>query len=142
MHNLTPLSGFLGGALIGLAAALLMVLTGRIAGISGIFGGLIAPGAGDRGWRIAFVAGLIAAPLLASFFTNSSLPSPAMPASMVMIAVAGLLVGIGSRMGGGCTSGHGVCGIARFSARSLIATAIFMAAAIATVAVVRHVIGG
>lgn len=142
MHNLTPLSGLLGGALIGLAAALLMVLTGRIAGISGIFGGLIAPGAGDRGWRIAFVAGLIAAPLLASFFTNASLPSPAMPASMLVIAVAGLLVGIGSRMGGGCTSGHGVCGIARFSARSLIATAIFMAAAIATVAVVRHVIGG
>lgn len=142
MHNLTPLSGFLGGALIGLAAALLMVLTGRIAGISGIFGGLIAPGAGDRGWRIAFVAGLIAAPLLASFFTNASLPSPAMPASMIVIAVAGLLVGIGSRMGGGCTSGHGVCGIARFSARSLIATAIFMAAAIPTVAVVRRVIGG
>lgn len=142
MHNLTPLSGLLGGALIGLAAALLMVLTGRIAGISGIFGGLIAPGAGDRGWRIAFVAGLIAAPLLASFFTNASLPSPAMPASMIVIAVAGLLVGIGSRMGGGCTSGHGVCGIARFSARSLIATAIFMAAAIATVAVVRRVIGG
>lgn len=142
MHNFTPLSGLLGGALIGLAAALLMVLTGRIAGISGIFGGLIAPGAGDRGWRIAFVAGLIAAPLLAAFFTNASLTSPAMPASMIVIAVAGLLVGIGSRMGGGCTSGHGVCGIARFSARSLIATAIFMAAAIATVAVVRHVIGG
>jgi uncharacterized membrane protein YedE/YeeE len=130
MHNFTPLSGLLGGALIGLAAALLMVLTGRI------------PGAGDRGWRIAFVAGLIAAPLLAAFFTNASLTSPAMPASMIVIAVAGLLVGIGSRMGGGCTSGHGVCGIARFSARSLIATAIFMAAAIATVAVVRHVIGG
>lgn len=142
MHNLTPLSGFLGGALIGLSAALLMLLMGRIAGISGIFGGLLAPNASDRGWRVAFIAGLIAAPLLASFFSGAALPSPTMPASMIVIVVAGLLVGIGSRMGGGCTSGHGVCGIARFSARSLIATAIFMAAAIATVAIARHVIGG
>lgn len=142
MHNLTPLSGLLGGALIGFAAALLMLLTGRIAGISGIFGGLLAPNAGDRGWRVAFIAGLIAAPLLASFVTSAALPSPMMPASMIVIIVAGLLVGFGSRMGGGCTSGHGVCGIARLSARSLIATAIFMAAAIATVAIVLHVIGG
>lgn len=142
MHNLTPLSGFLGGALIGLSAALLMLLMGRIAGISGIFGGLLAPAASDRGWRVAFIAGLFAAPLLASFFSGAALPSPTMPASMIMIVIAGLLVGIGSRMGGGCTSGHGVCGIARFSARSLIATAIFMAAAIATVATARHVIGG
>lgn len=142
MHNLTPLSGFVGGALIGLAAAMLMLLTGRIAGISGIFGGLLTPNAGDRGWRIAFLAGLIAAPLLSSFFTNAPLPSPTMPASLILIAVAGLLVGVGSRMGGGCTSGHGVCGIARFSARSLIATAVFMAAAIATVAIARHIIGG
>ncbi len=142
MHNLTPLSGFVGGALIGLAAAMLMLLTGRIAGISGIFGGLLTPNAGDRGWRVAFIAGLIAAPLLASFFTNAPLPSPTMPASLILIAVAGLLVGVGSRMGGGCTSGHGVCGIARFSARSLIATAVFMAAAIATVAIARHIIGG
>lgn len=142
MHNLTPLSGFLGGALIGLSAALLMLLMGRIAGISGIFGGLLAPAASDRGWRVAFVAGLIAAPLLASFFSGAALPSPTMPASMIVIVIAGLLVGFGSRMGGGCTSGHGVCGIARFSARSLIATAIFMAAAIATVAIARHVIGG
>lgn len=142
MHNLTPLSGFLGGALIGLSAALLMLLMGRIAGISGIFGGLLTTNASDRGWRVAFVAGLIAAPLLASIFSGAALPSPTMPASMIVIVVAGLLVGIGSRMGGGCTSGHGVCGIARFSARSLIATAIFMAAAIATVAIARHVIGG
>lgn len=142
MHNLTPLSGFLGGALIGLAAALLMLLTGRIAGISGIFGGLLTPNASDRGWRVAFIVGLIAAPLLASFVTSTALPSPAMPASMIVIVIAGLLVGFGSRMGGGCTSGHGVCGIARLSARSLIATAIFMVTAIATVAVARHVIGG
>ncbi|HEX7790521.1 MAG TPA: YeeE/YedE thiosulfate transporter family protein [Afipia sp.] len=142
MHNLTPLSGILGGALIGFSAAMLTLLTGRIAGISGIFGGLLAPAANDRGWRIAFIAGLIAASLIASFFTGAALPSPAMPASLIVIIVAGLLVGFGTRIGGGCTSGHGVCGIARLSARSLIATAIFIAAAIATVAIVRHVIGG
>ncbi|MGM4887049.1 YeeE/YedE family protein [Tardiphaga sp. 20_F10_N6_6] len=141
MHHLTPLSGIVGGALIGLAASMLMLLTGRIAGISGIFGGLLQPGAGDRGWRIAFVAGLLAAPLLASL-SGTPLPAPVMPASLIVIVIAGLLVGFGSRMGGGCTSGHGVCGIARLSARSIVATAIFMAAAIATVAVVRHGIGG
>jgi uncharacterized membrane protein YedE/YeeE len=142
MHNFTPLSGLLGGALIGLAAALLMLLTGRIAGISGIFGGLLTPAANDRGWRLAFVAGLIAAPLIATLATGMRLPSPAMPASLIVIVIAGLLVGVGTRMGNGCTSGHGVCGIARLSPRSLIATAIFMAAAIATVAIARHVIGG
>ena len=142
MHNLTPFSGLLGGAMIGLAAAMLMLLTGRIAGISGIFGGLLTPGANDRGWRIAFIAGLVAAPLIAAFATGAALPSPVMPASLILIVLAGLLVGFGSRMGGGCTSGHGVCGIARLSARSLIATAIFMATAIATVAIARHIIGG
>lgn len=142
MHNLTPLSGLLGGALIGLSAAMLMLLTGRIAGISGIFGGLLSSATSDRGWRLAFVAGLISAPIIAALLTGTSLPSPSMPASLIVIIVAGLLVGFGSRMGGGCTSGHGVCGTARLSARSLIATAIFMAAAIITVAIVRHVMGG
>lgn len=142
MHNLTPLSGLLGGALIGLAAAMLMLLSGRIAGISGIFGGLLVQGAKDRGWRFAFVAGLIAAPLIASILTGALLPSPKMPASLILIVVAGLLVGFGSRMGGGCTSGHGVCGVARLSARSLIATAVFMIAAIVTVAIARHLVGG
>jgi hypothetical protein len=142
MHNFTPLSGFLGGALIGLAASALMLLTGRIAGISGIFGGLLTHGANDRGWRLAFIAGLIAAPLIAAFATGAPLPAPAMPASLIVVVVAGLLVGFGSRMGGGCTSGHGVCGIARLSARSLVATAIFMISAIATVAIVRHAVGG
>ncbi|MBS4005291.1 MAG: YeeE/YedE family protein [Afipia sp.] len=142
MHNLTPLSGLIGGALIGLAAAMLMLLSGRIAGISGIFGGLLASATSDRGWRLAFIAGLIAAPLTAALATGTPLPSPAMPASLIVIVVAGLLVGFSSRMGGGCTSGHGVCGVARLSARSLVATAIFMAAAIATVAIARHMIGG
>lgn len=141
MHNFTPLSGLIGGALIGLASALLMLLAGRIAGISGIFAGLMTPRAGDRGWRLAFIAGLIAAPLIAAL-GGVSLPAPAMPASLTLVAVAGLLVGFGTRMGGGCTSGHGVCGIARLSARSIVATAIFMAVAIVTVAIVRHGPGG
>lgn len=139
MHDLTPVSGLIGGALIGLAAALMMMLTGRIAGISGIFGGVLR--SGERGWRIAFVAGLIAAPLLAAF-AGHALPMPVMPASLGVVAVAGLLVGIGTRMGGGCTSGHGVCGIARLSARSFAATAIFMLTAVITVAIVHHGIGG
>lgn len=142
MHNLTPLSGLIGGAFIGLAASALMLLTGRIAGISGIFGGLFQSSAHDRNWRFAFVVGLIAAPLIAMFTFGTPLPAPTMPASLILIAIAGLLVGFGSRMGGGCTSGHGVCGIARLSSRSLVATAIFMATAIATVAIARHVIGG
>src|SRR5437763_406005 len=141
MHNLTPVSGLIGGALIGLASALLMLLTGRIAGISGIFGGLLPLRATDRDWRLAFIAGLIAAPLLATLF-GAPLPKPVLPASLAVIVVAGLLVGFGSRMGGGCTSGHGVCGVARLSARSLAATGIFMAVAIATVAIVRHGLGG
>src|SRR5437016_2269880 len=128
MHNLTPVSGLIGGALIGLASALLMLLTGRIAGISGIFGGLLPRHATDRDWRLAFIAGLIAAPLLAAL-AGASLPHPMMPASLVVIAIGGLLVGFGSRMGGGCTSGHGVCGVARVSARSIAATGIFMATA-------------
>jgi uncharacterized membrane protein YedE/YeeE len=139
MHNLTPFSGFIGGALIGLATALLMLLTGRIAGISGIFGGLLR--SGDRGWRLAFIAGLIAAPLLAAL-AGQPPPIPAMPASLVVVAISGLLVGIGTRVGGGCTSGHGVCGVARLSTRSIAATAIFMLAAIVVVAILRHGIGG
>lgn len=140
MHNLTPYSGLLGGALIGLSIALLMILTGRIAGISGIFGGLLTRMPG-HGWRLAFVAGLIAAPLLAAL-GGRPLPHPILPASLTVIAIGGLLVGFGSRLGSGCTSGHGVCGTARLSARSMVATAIFMLVAIATVAIMRHGIGG
>ena len=141
MHNLTALSGLLGGALIGLAAAALMALTGRIAGVSGIAGALLQARPSDRGWRIAFVAGLIAAPLLAAL-AGAPLPRPAMTSSLVLVAVGGLLVGFGTRMGNGCTSGHGVCGFARLSARSVVATVIFMIAAVATVAIVRHGFGG
>jgi uncharacterized protein len=141
MHNLTPLSGLLGGALIGLAAAMLMLLTGRLAGVSGIVGGLLQARPADQGWRIAFVAGLIAAPLIAAL-AGAPLPRPAMTQNLALIAVAGLLVGFGSRMGNGCTSGHGVCGFARFSVRSIAATVIFMVTAFAAVAIVRHGLGG
>jgi uncharacterized protein len=141
MHNLTPISGLLGGATIGLASALLMLFTGRIAGISGIFGGILPPNTSDRDWRIAFLAGLIAAPLLMAL-AGYPLPPPSLPANQWLVVFSGFLVGLGSRMGGGCTSGHGVCGLARLSARSLVFTVIFMAAAISTVGTVRHVIGG
>lgn len=140
MHDFTPLSGLLGGALIGLAAAMLMLLTGRMAGVSGILGGALAAGS-DRSWRLAFVAGLVAAAVIAPLF---GAPSPARVAASnpVLLAVAGLLVGFGSRLGNGCTSGHGVCGFARISARSIVATLVFMAVAVATVAIMRHGFGG
>jgi uncharacterized protein len=141
MTNFTPVSAAIGGALIGLAAALLMLLTGRIAGVSGIFGGLLRLGTTDKGWRIAFVAGLILAPLTGTL-AGYALAEPQMPASWGVIAIAGLLVGVGSRMGSGCTSGHGICGIARISPRSIVATAVFMAVAVATVAITRHGLGG
>jgi uncharacterized protein len=141
MANFTPLSAAIGGALIGLSAVLLMLLTGRIAGISGIFGGLLNPDGNDRGWRIAFIAGLILAPLLAAVIGHA-MPTPQLPSSWTVIIAACLLVGFGARLGGGCTSGHGICGVARLSVRSITATAIFMLAAIATVAITRHGLGG
>ena len=141
MANFTPLSAAIGGALIGLSSVLLMLLAGRIAGISGIFGGLLNPDSSDRGWRIAFLAGLILAPLLAAWI-GYGMPTPQLPSSWTVIAAAGLLVGFGSRLGGGCTSGHGICGVARLSVRSIAATAIFMLTAIATVAIFRHGLGG
>jgi len=141
MANFTPVSAAIGGGLIGLSSVLLMLLTGRIAGISGIFGGLMNVGGDDKSWRIAFLAGLILAPLIAGLAGYAMLP-PQMPASWIVIIAAGLLVGFGTRLGGGCTSGHGICGVARLSFRSVTATAIFMLAAIATVAVTRHLLGG
>ena len=140
MHNLTPLSGLLGGALIGLAAVLLMLTTGRMAGVSGIAGGMLSSGS-DKAWRIAFIAGLIVAALIVPLLGGPAAARPVAP-GLVMFAVAGLLVGFGTRMGNGCTSGHGVCGFARLSARSIVATLVFMAVAVATVAIVRHGLGG
>jgi uncharacterized membrane protein YedE/YeeE len=141
MANFTPLSAAIGGALIGLSAVMLMVLTGRIAGISGILGGILDFRANDKAWRIAFIAGLVAVPLIAGAI-GYAVPTPQMPASWIVIVAAGLLVGFGTRMGGGCTSGHGICGMARFSDRSIVATVVFMAAAIIVVALTRHVLAG
>jgi uncharacterized protein len=140
MANFTPISAAIGGALIGLAAVLLMLTTGRIAGISGILGGALAPGTSDKGWRIAFIGGLIVAPLTGEL-VGLPLPVPQMPSSWGVIVAAGLLVGFATRLGSGCTSGHGICGIARLSPRSIVATAIFMGAAIVVVALTRHILG-
>ncbi len=139
--NFTPISAAIGGALIGLSAVLLMLFNGRIAGVTGIAAGILDPLSSDRGWRATFVVGLIAAPLSAVLL-GYSLPIVQMPASYVTIAVAGLLVGFGTRLSNGCTSGHGICGIARLSPRSIIATGIFMVAAIVVVAITRHGFGG
>jgi uncharacterized protein len=136
MSPFDPLSAAIGGALIGLAATLLMLLTGRIAGISGILGDLLDSGGSDRAWRLAFAAGLIAAPL-ALALGGHALANPAMPGAII-VAIAGLLVGIGTRLGSGCTSGHGICGIACLSPRSIAATVTFMATAMLVVAFMRH----
>jgi uncharacterized membrane protein YedE/YeeE len=141
MANFTPLSGAIGGVLIGVSAVLLMLLTGRIAGISGIFSGLLNLRGEDKGWRIAFIAGLILAPIIAGWIGYGMAP-PKLPANWVIITAAGLLVGFGTRLGGGCTSGHGVCGMARLSPRSIVATLVFMASAMLVVAIMRHGLGG
>jgi uncharacterized membrane protein YedE/YeeE len=137
--NLTPWSSLSGGVLIGTAAAMLILFNGRIAGISGILGKLIRPKRGDTGWRAAFIFGLILAPLV--FRLVAPLPSVRIDASVGMLVLAGLLVGIGTRYGSGCTSGHGICGLSRFSARSMVATAAFMGAGFVTVFIVRHLLG-
>ncbi|MGE5201722.1 MAG: YeeE/YedE family protein [Acidobacteriota bacterium] len=139
MENFTPISAAIGGILIGLSAALLWLMNGRVAGISGILGGLGQAGGGDRLWRVAFIAGLVAAPLL--YATVSGLSAATITSSPALLVSGGLLVGFGTRLGGGCTSGHGVCGIARLSKRSLVATAAFMVSAVIVVFVLRHVIG-
>ena len=136
--SFTPWSALIGGAIIGIAAALLALLNGRVAGISGILGGLLGPGTPDFAWRAAFVAGLIVAPIV--YALAATLPTITIAAGYPTLIVAGLLVGIGTRYGAGCTSGHGVCGLSRLSPRSLVATLAFMAAGFATVFVVRHVI--
>jgi uncharacterized membrane protein YedE/YeeE len=141
MANFTPVSAAIGGALIGLAATLLMLFTGRVAGISGILAGCLDFGAADRSWRVAFIVGLVLAPLVGGF-VGYPIPSPQMPDSWSVIIVAGLLVGFGTRLGGGCTSGHGVCGVARLSIRSIAATAIFMATAVVVVALSHHLFAG
>jgi len=139
LANFTPWASLAGGALIGLAAAIFLLFNGRIAGISGILGGLLKWPKGDIAWRSAFLLGLIGAPAAYGLF--APLPAVQVEAGTVTLLAAGLLVGIGTRYGSGCTSGHGVCGLSRRSSRSLVATAAFMTAGFVTVFIVRHLIG-
>lgn len=134
----TPYAALAGGALIGLAAAIFVLFNGRIAGISGILGGLLRPASGGAGWRLAFLAGLIGAPVVYALAT--ALPQPQIDAGWGALVAAGLLVGVGTRYGAGCTSGHGVCGLSRLSPRSLVATLAFMGAGFATVYMMRHLL--
>jgi uncharacterized membrane protein YedE/YeeE len=137
--NFTPWMSLAGGLMIGVATAMFLLFNGRIAGISGIVGGLLNPARGDVAWRIAFVAGLVISPL--AFALAAPLPEVRIEASYPALLVAGLLVGIGTRYGSGCTSGHGICGLLRRSPRSLVATIAFMFAGFVTVYIVRHMIG-
>ncbi|MBV1857132.1 MAG: YeeE/YedE family protein [Nannocystaceae bacterium] len=137
MTDFTPLASSVGGLLIGLSAAMMLILKGRIAGISGIIGGLASAPAQERPWRFAFMAGLLAGGMLMVAWMPEQFGSES-TASTGTLVVAGLLVGIGTRIGGGCTSGHGVCGLSRFSPRSMVATALFMSFAVITVFLVRH----
>ena len=137
--SFTPWTALAGGALIGLAAAMFILLNGRIAGISGIVGGLLKPASGDILWRVLFVGGMVLAPAVWLIF--AALPPIQIDAGYPMLIIAGLLVGISTRYGAGCTSGHGVCGISRLSPRSITATIAFMATGFITVYIIRHVIG-
>ncbi|HMI86286.1 MAG TPA: YeeE/YedE family protein [Polyangiaceae bacterium] len=130
----------LGGALIGLSASLALLTHGRAAGISGLFGGLFLPGYDARSFRLAFVVGLVAAGLVLSVVYPAAFATGVR--SLFVVGAAGLLVGFGTRLGGGCTSGHGVCGLSRLSGRSMVATATFMGTGMVTVFVVRHLLGG
>lgn len=136
--HFTPWASLAGGVLLGLASAAFILLNGRVLGISGIVGGLLRPRRGDALWRLAFVAGLLAAPLLWRLFAQPVVPR--IEAGTALLVVAGLLVGWGTRYGSGCTSGHGVCGLSRLSPRSLVATLAFMGTGFATVFVMRHVL--
>ena len=140
MESFTPVSALAGGALIGLAAAVLLLLNGRVAGVSGVAGGVIAFNKGDTAWRVFFLGGLVIGALAYGFAEPSS-TAITISDSLPVLVLGGLAVGFGTRMGGGCTSGHGVCGIARVSVRSLVATGTFMVVAMATVFIVRHMVG-
>lgn len=137
--HFTPWASLAGGLLIGVATAMFLLFNGRIAGISGVVGGLLRPARGDVAWRVAFVLGIMLAPF--AFGLASPLPDVQVDANTMTLIAAGLLVGIGTRYGSGCTSGHGVCGLSRRSPRSIVATASFMLAGFVTVYVVRHLFG-
>ena len=137
MENFTPVSGLIGGLLIGLSAVLMILLNGKIAGISGIVGGLLARKGSEVGWRVVFIVGLLLGAFIYILATGGALPVN-IQASLPVMVIAGLLVGFGTRLGSGCTSGHGVVGIARFSKRSIVATVVFFATAVITVFVTHH----
>jgi uncharacterized membrane protein YedE/YeeE len=139
--NFTPWASLSGGVLLGVASAMFILVNGRVLGISGILGGLLPPKAGDAGWRLAFLLGMLAAPLAYGVLAPAGfVQAPRIDAGLGAIVAAGLLVGLGTRYGSGCTSGHGVCGLSRLSPRSLVATLAFMGAGFAMVFVVRHVL--
>ena len=139
--HFTPWSSLSGGIILGVASALFILINGRVLGISGILGGLLPPKAGDTFWRLAFLAGMFASPWIFNLLAPAEfITAPQIDADLVMLVIAGLLVGIGTRYGSGCTSGHGVCGLSRMSPRSLVATLSFMAAGFLTGYVVRHLI--
>jgi uncharacterized protein len=138
-QHFTPWTSLSGGILIGIAAGLLILASGKILGVSGIVGGLFRSPLGDAGWRLLFILGLFLAAL--AWRSLAALPAPRIDSNAAVLAIAGLLVGFGTRLGSGCTSGHGICGLSRRSPRSLVATAIFMLAGFATVFIARHVIG-
>jgi uncharacterized membrane protein YedE/YeeE len=138
--HFTPNAAFAGGLVIGIAAAAFALLLGRIAGVSGIVGGLLRPERGDVAWRVAFVAGMLLAPVAYAIY--DTIPQLEIDASYPLVIAAGVIVGIGTRFGAGCTSGHGVCGISRRSRRSVLATASFMVAGFVTVYLTRHAFGG
>lgn len=139
--NFTPVSSTLGGILVGLAAASILFSQGRVAGVSGICGSLLQPARGDFGWRLAFTLGLLGTGAVAAAHYPSSVAVAGLP-GLPTVAIAGVLVGFGTRLGNGCTSGHGVCGVSRLSKRSIVATVTFILVAAATVFVVRHTAGG
>ncbi|MDO8432820.1 MAG: YeeE/YedE thiosulfate transporter family protein [Candidatus Binatus sp.] len=141
MQNFTPVASLAGGILIGLASAAMLLLNGKIAGVSGICAGLLMPARNETLWRACFVAGLLAGGAMLRFWIPAAFDFGALKSSAVL-AAAGLLVGFGTRLGNGCTSGHGVCGVSRLSARSIFATATFMACGAATVFITDHVLGG
>ena len=138
-NNFTPWASLAGGLLLGLASALFVLVNGRILGISGIMGGLFRPKSGDVSWRLSFLLGLLVAPVL--YFLMAGPTTARIDAGWATLVIAGLLVGVGTRYGSGCTSGHGVCGLSRLSPRSLVATLSFMGAGFVTVFLVRHALG-
>ncbi len=138
--HFTPWTALAGGILLGIASAAFILLNGRVLGISGIVGGLLAPRRGDIGWRLSFLLGLLLAPTALTLLAPGLIRAPRIDAGTLTLIAAGLLVGFGTRYGSGCTSGHGVCGLSRLSPRSLVATLAFMAAGFATVFVIRHML--